>query len=445
MKTLLLLLFPLFIYAQGGNTCSQALANPLPIGSTVMNTTCGQGDDFSASNLCNTLTPINANDFLYAITPTNSGMVTVNLTANILGGFTTNTMYSVLVVYQSCPTLNSCITSNFTILTSTLTFTYSVAFEVLAGSTYFILVDGWRPQMGWANCYNYILSTTLSISPTNNGCTNDGFASGLSGWFGSQGLAFANTAGQPIPLYMPINANITPPRVTVANSFTDACLPFTVTSPFGGNFVRLGRQVINREANRISYRFTVTPQRTSFTYTFLPILKDPVHLPHNQPFFEAIVYLQNGVVIPCSRYIVAANQGLVGYLNSPLCTNPTVIYRPWSTVNVDLSNWIGQTVTVQFTAGGCSQSAHWGYVYLDYRCEQSLIFNATYNICENNCITLSTPPNYINYVWLNGGPIVCPTVSTIYNLQTTSQNGCLRTFQIPVNVNISPEVIIFPN
>ena len=442
MKLLLLLLLPLFAYSQGGNTCSQALANPLPIGATVMNTTCGQGNDFSAPNLCNTLTPINANDYLYAITPTSSGMVTVNLTANVLGGFTTNTMYSVLTIYQGCPTLNSCITSNFAVLTSTLTFNYSVAFEVIAGTTYFILVDGWRPQMGWADCYNFTLSTSISVAPINNGCTNDGFSAALSGWFGSQGLALANAIGQPIPLYMPINSNITPPRVTVANSFTDACLPFTVTSPFGGNFVRLGRQVINREANRISYRFNVTPSSTSFTYAFLPVLQDPVHVPHNQPFFEAVVILQNGTVIPCSRYIVAASQGLSGYLTSTLCTNPSVIYRPWSTVNIDLSNWVGQTVTIQFTAGGCSQSAHWGYVYLDYRCEQSLIFDPNYTVCIGQCVTLAQPQGYAQYIWQNGSPIVCPTSNTTHWLNVISQNGCARTFNFNVQVSQIPTVEI---
>jgi hypothetical protein len=442
MKTLLLILLPLYCYSQGGNTCSQALANPLPIGATVMNTTCGQGNDFSAPNLCNTLTPINANDFLYAINPTSSGMVTVNLTANVLGGFTTNTMYSVLTIYQGCPSLNSCITSNFAVLTSTLTFNYSVAFEVLAGTTYFILVDGWRPQMGWADCYNFLLSTSISVAPINNGCANDGFSAALSGWFGSQGLALANAVGQPIPLYMPINSNITPPRVTVANSFTDACLPFTVTSPFGGNLVRLGRQVINREANRISYRFNVTASSTSFTYAFLPVLQDPVHVPHNQPFFEAVVILQNGTVIPCSRYIVAASQGLSGYLTSTLCTNPSVIYRPWSTVNIDLSNWVGQTVTVQFTAGGCSQSAHWGYVYLDYRCEQSLIFDPNYTVCIGQCVTLAQPQGYAQYIWQNGTPIVCPTSNTNHWLNVISQNGCARTFTFPIQVVQAPMVEI---
>jgi hypothetical protein len=264
----------------------------------------------------------------------------------------------------------------------------------------------------------------------------------MSGWFGSQGLALANSIGQPIPLYMPINSNITPPRVTVANSFTDACLPFTVTSPFGGNFVRLGRQVINREANRISYRFNVTPASTSFTYAFLPVLQDPVHVPHNQPFFEAVVILQNGTVIPCSRYIVAASQGLSGYLTSTLCTNPSVIYRPWSTVNIDLSNLVGQTVTVQFTAGGCSQSAHWGYVYLDYRCEQSLIFDPNYTVCIGQCVTLAQPQGYAQYIWQNGSATVCPTSNTTHWLNVISQNGCARTFTFPIQVVQAPMVEI---
>ena len=434
MKTLIfLLLFPLLGYCQGGNTCGQALSNPLIIGSTVMNTTCGQGNDFGVNNPCTALTPINANDYLYAITPTSNGMLTVNISANILGGFTVNNMYSIIVIYQGCPGLTNCITSNFAILSSTLVSSYSLAFEVIVGTTYFILVDGWRPQMNWADCYNFILSTSLTTAPLNNGCANVSFNNGLTGWYGSQGLSVANAVGQPIPLYSPINAVIGPPRVTVANTFTDPCLPFTVNSPLGGNFVRLGRNVINREANRISYRFTVTPGSTSFTYAFLPVLQDPVHVPHNQPFFEAVLILQNGTILPCSRYIVAASQGLSGYVNSTLCGNPVAIYRPWSLVNLDLSDYLGTTVTIQFTSGGCSQSAHWGYTYIDYQCTQSLVFQPNYEICQGECVTLIPPPNYMNYVW-SSGPLVCPTTNTTYNLQATSPNGCIRNFQIPVNV-----------
>jgi hypothetical protein len=447
MKALLLFLLPLYCYSQGGNTCSQALANPLPIGAVITTNTCNQGNDFSTTSPCHSSNPINALDYLYVVNPTSNGMLTINLTNMLISGiFSGYVMYGSITVYQSCPSLGNCLTSNFVVLSGTvIPNSVSVSFEATAGISYFILIDGWRVNTLWADCYTYTISSSLTPIPTNNGCANTSFNNGLTGWYGSQGLAVNNTVGQQTPLYLPINGSIGPPRITVANSFTDLCLPFTVVSPLGGNFVKLGRNVINREANRISYRFTVTPGSTSFTYAFLPVLQDPVHVPHNQPFFEAVLILQNGTILPCSRYIVAASQGLSGYINSNLCGNPVAIYRPWSLVNLDLSDYLGTTVTIQFTSGGCSQSAHWGYTYIDYVCSQSQIFNPNYSICEGECVTLIPPPNYMNYVWMNGGPTVCPTVNTIYNLQTTSQNGCLRTFQIPVNINTEPDVLIVPN
>jgi hypothetical protein len=425
-------------YSQGGNTCSQALSNPLSIGSTVMNTTCGQGNDFGINTPCTALTPINANDYVYAVTPTSNGMVTVNISANLLGGFTVNNMYSTTVVYQGCPGLSNCITSNFAILTGSFASSYSLAFEVIAGTTYFILVDGWRPQSGWADCYNFILSTTIQSNIVNTGCANSGFNNGLTGWNGSIGNAVYNTIGQPIPLYSPLSSVIGPPRIVINNTFTNTCLPFTVVSPLGGNFVRLGRDVSNREANRLTYTFIVTPGSTSFTYAFLPILEEPGHMSHEQPFFEAQLILPNNTILQCSRYIVAAAQGLTGYVNSTTCSN--VIYRPWSLVNIDLTNYVGQTVTIRFTSGGCAQSGHWGYTYIDYQCSQSPLYTQPQNIqiCPGDQVTLSAPPGYQSYQWLplsvNTQNInFFPIIGNIITLNLTSSNGCVITRQYTIS------------
>ena len=445
MKLLLLLLLPIFAYSQGGNTCVQALAAPLPFNSPISTNTCGQGNDFSTLLPCMSNNPINANDYLYAIIPATNGMVTVNLTNIIVNQtFINHTMYASITAYFGCPTLGNCISHNFVIINHILTYTTSISFEATAGQTYYILVDGWRAAINWADCFAYTINATITPIPVNNGCSNDGFAQSLSGWFGSQGLALRNTVGQPIPFYNPTVGTIGAPRITVAPTFSDVCLPFAVTSPLGGNFVRLGRQVINREANRISYRYTVTMASSSFTYAFLPVLQDPVHLAHEQPFFEAMVILPNGTQIPCSRYIVSASQGLAGYVTSTLCTSPAVIYRPWSLVNIDLSDYIGQTVTVQFTSGGCSQSAHWGYTYVDYQCSQSPFVETDYSICIGSCLTLPQPLGYASYVW-NPSQTVCPLVDIEPTLNLVSANGCIRTINFDVNVKPLPNLNLNAN
>jgi hypothetical protein len=379
---------------------------------------------------------VNANDVFYAFTATSNSIITINLT-NIIGNGIQWGFYN-LQVHAGCPTATNCVT---TYAEYTYNIPPPISFEANAGQTYVIVLDGWNVNNfgTFSTCYAYTISITQSSIPINNGCTNDGFSAGLSGWYGSQGLVSVGAVGALIPNYFSNSSVIAPPRHTVQPNFTDPCVG-SIVSPLGGNLLRLGRDVINREGNQIKKKLTVTQNSTSFTYAFMPVLQDPNHLPREQPFFEAIVFAPNGTIIQCSRYIVAAAQGLAGYINSGSCNG--VIYRPWSTVNVDLTDWIGQTVTIQFTSGGCSQSAHWGYVYLDYRCEQSLIFDPNYIVCIGQCVTLAQPQGYAQYVWQNGSPIVCPTSNTNHWLNVISQNGCARTFTFPIQVVQAPMVEI---
>ena len=59
-----------------------------------------------------------------------------------------------------------------------------------------------------------------------------------------------------------------------------------------------------------------------------------------------------------------------------------VVYKPWSSVGLDLSGYIGQNVTLRFTTYDCALGGHFGYAYIDGSCLQ---FNAVVNdnVCSN--------------------------------------------------------------
>ena len=107
-------------------------------------------------------------------------------------------------------------------------------------------------------------------------------------------------------------------------------------------------------------KFIVDSNETVFTYWYAPVLEDPGHPPSAQPGFTVIFLDSLNDSIPGSELIVKAN-------NTPftfqLCG--VVKWKDWSSVSVNLSNYIGQKVIARFTTNDCGYGGHFGYAYID--------------------------------------------------------------------------------
>ena len=107
----------------------------------------------------------------------------------------------------------------------------------------------------------------------------------------------------------------------------------------------------------------------------------------------------------------------------------SVVYKPWSSVVADLTNLIGQTVTIRFTTYDCSLGGHFGYAYIDGSC---LAFMKTSNdtICAGTQINYCVPNGFLTTTW-NGPGVVnntnqCINASApgVYTCQTVLIPGC---------------------
>jgi hypothetical protein len=167
----------------------------------------------------------------------------------------------------------------------------------------------------------------------------------LSGWYGTTGRAITGAAGAITPTYNANNLGIITNQQTIMTGGNDPCAGFPRVDPTGGPFsVRLGNNGTGANAEQLLQTFSVNPSNSSFTYRYAVVFEDPGHSSEEQPFFRALLRDQNGEIIPCSDFIVSAAANLPGFFDSPTCTG--VRYKPWSTVNVDLTNYLGQNVTV---------------------------------------------------------------------------------------------------
>ena len=217
-----------------------------------------------------------------------------------------------------------------------------------------------------------------------------------------------------------------------------ACANLSIVPPGGnysamvGDFTGTGAQ-----ASRLQYNFSITPQSNMIIVSYAVVLQDPGHSVSQQPRFEAQLYDAAGNPLPCTFYQVAAANGVPGFQN---CGQYR--WKDWTTFGVDVTAYMGQTVTLDVATGDCSLGGHWGYAYVSASCT-SLDLSAFY--CQNganNTATLTAPLGFANYVWSNaatGVQLATGQVATV-NIQgvdtvdctITSDNGCVATLTTAV-------------
>ncbi|MEY3049474.1 MAG: hypothetical protein RL365_1512 [Bacteroidota bacterium] len=217
-----------------------------------------------------------------------------------------------------------------------------------------------------------------------------------------------------------------------------ACANLSIVPPGGnysamvGDFTGAGAQ-----ASRLQYQFTITPQSNMIIVSYAVVLQDPGHSVSQQPRFEAQLYDAAGNPLPCTFYQVAAANGVPGFQN---CGQYR--WKDWTTFGVDVTSYMGQTITLDVATGDCSLGGHWGYAYVSASCT-SLELSAFY--CQNganNTATLTAPIGFANYVWsnaANGQQLGTGQVATVniqgidtVNCQITSDNGCVATLTTAV-------------
>jgi hypothetical protein len=166
--------------------------------------------------------------------------------------------------------------------------------------------------------------------------------------------------------------------------------------------VKLGNDKVGALAERVSFTFKVPDDENfSIKYRYAVVLEDPGHPEYQQPRFTAKVFdLSTNRYIDCASFEYIATANLPGFKTSTT-TNKKVYYKTWTPVSINLSKYKGKDIRIEFSTADCTQSAHFGYAYLDIDEEcTSLIKGNTY--CNNSDgLTLTGPDGYFNYLWFN--------------------------------------------
>lgn len=209
-----------------------------------------------------------------------------------------------------------------------------------------------------------------------------------------------------------------------------SCGNIPLVPPGSGTYVvRLGNSNDDAQAERLQYEFNIDSESTLIVYKYAVVLEDPGHTPNEQPRFEAKVFDPSGQVIGCTFYEVAADPNAPGF---DVCGN--VVYREWTTVGVDMSEYIGQNVTLDLATGDCTQGGHFGYAYVDAFCAP-LEIDSRYCVGTDIVEVTLTAPIGFDYVWSTGETtqeivVTNPAIGQTFSCTITSVTGCQATLNV---------------
>jgi hypothetical protein len=182
----------------------------------------------------------------------------------------------------------------------------------------------------------------------------------------------------------------------------------------GSYAVRLGNSSANGEADVLAYTFTVTQQNKDFSFRYAVVLENPHdHSASQQPFFSYYV-LRGSSIFFSSINLPVVSQQVVADSNNPFFKSVgDIVYREWTPTCIDLSAYVGQTMTIVFLTADCSLGGHYGYAYID-------------GLCRNNDAVASfTMPNEICAgadLWVDGSASSNET-SSFWSIEESDANG----------------------
>lgn len=225
-----------------------------------------------------------------------------------------------------------------------------------------------------------------------------------------------------------------------------------VVSPHGGSYsIRLGNDGTGSQAEKISRTVTVTAQNPYLIYEYAVVMQAPNHPISQNPRFKLQILDANGDSIPgpCYNYEVFGTGNLPGFkvfygnmVNTP---SEFVCYRNWTPVALDLTAYIGQTITLEFSTYDCLRQGHFGYAYIDLHCTNIEIQKYQ---CDNDTVVISMPDGFTDFLWNTGDTtqfikLYNPPDGSTYSVTATTESGCSSNFQIVLS-NTNPTTTLPP-
>lgn len=201
----------------------------------------------------------------------------------------------------------------------------------------------------------------------------------------------------------------------------DPNVPSLLTIPTGeSNSIRLGNDLVGAEAESVTFRYTVDGKNPILLLKYAAVMEDPGHGPSEQPRLRLQVLNSSGALIDpeCTAFDFIASSSL-GWNEM---YGGALLWKDWTSVGVDLSSYVGQSIQIRLTNYDCDQGGHYGYAYFHLSCAPKHIRSQACG--DVSQVTFSAPAGF-EYFWYtlsgtskvphgNGQTITVPIDGTLY-------------------------------
>lgn len=162
--------------------------------------------------------------------------------------------------------------------------------------------------------------------------------------------------------------------------------------------VRLGNWNTGAECEGITYSITVDSAYSILLMQYAIVLEDPDHPDESQPRFTLEIADEQGNTIdPTCGYVnFEADFSRPGWHVTGDNTYDRVVWKDWSTIGLNLSNYVGQVVQVRLATYDCSWAGHYGYAYFTLDCAGATISSTS---CGDDTHMHVSAPDGFNYLW----------------------------------------------
>lgn len=200
-----------------------------------------------------------------------------------------------------------------------------------------------------------------------------------------------------------------------------------------GFSVQLGNNSGGAEAEGLFYTFRIPPNVHDFAilYNFAVVLQAPSHQPPEQPRFRArVIDVATETQIDCVSFDFTSSPYLPGFIQSQVASD--VYYKDWTPISVDLSEYAGKTVRLEFITSDCTFRRHFGYAYIDVNSSCNGVIRGS-TICNGEtALTVTAPFGFQSYTWYQG-PGFNTQLSTLQSLVLNPAPAVCSTYPVIVH------------
>ena len=170
------------------------------------------------------------------------------------------------------------------------------------------------------------------------------------------------------------------------------------TLPDGSPSVRLGNWESGKQAERITYTYTVPEDNPVLLLYYAVVLEEPGHEAQDQPRFT-LELLKNGVAAESQCFSFDFKAGFD--MDSALwhLEMPGICWKDWTMMGITLSEFAGQTVQIRLTTYDCTKGEHYGYAYFGLACRSNKMQTSSCGDYTAEDAAVFRAPAGFNYRW----------------------------------------------